>query len=69
MDEAVHLLGCEGLSLAVRGAAAMKGRCLKAAHLAGIHVMTASVTRIEAYDVRTCVPADAGRFPVSVSSR
>ncbi|MFI2423131.1 hypothetical protein ACH5A7_03330 [Streptomyces sp. NPDC018955] len=34
----------------------MKGR-LKTAHLSGIRVMTTSMTLIEAYDVRTCLPA------------
>jgi predicted nucleic acid-binding protein len=55
-NEVVYLLDCEGLSQAARGAAAMKGR-LKAAHLAGIRVMTTSMTLIEAYDVRTFIPA------------
>ncbi|MGV9559389.1 hypothetical protein [Streptomyces sp. NPDC003522] len=54
--DAVYLLDCEGLSQTVRGAAAMKGR-LKAAHAAGIRVMTTSMTLIEAYDMRTYLPA------------
>lgn len=51
-----YLLDCEGLSQTVRGAAAMKGR-LKAAQLAGVRVMTTSMTLIEAYDVRNYLPA------------
>ncbi|MFE9925191.1 hypothetical protein ACFYQA_27540 [Streptomyces sp. NPDC005774] len=56
MKNAVHLLDSEGLSQTVRGATAMKGR-LKAAQLAGVRVMTTSMTLIEAYDVRTYLPA------------
>ncbi|MGQ5229458.1 PIN domain-containing protein [Streptomyces sp. yara] len=52
----VYLLDSEGLSQTVRGATAMKGR-LKTAHLSGIRVMTTSMTLIEAYDVRTYLPA------------
>jgi hypothetical protein len=54
--DAAYLLDSEGLSQTVRGAAAMKGR-LKTAHLSGIRVMTTSITLIEAYDVRTYLPA------------
>ncbi|MGY3205329.1 PIN domain-containing protein [Streptomyces sp. TE5632] len=52
----VYLLDSEGLSQTVRGATAMKGR-LKTAHLSGTRVMTTSMTLIEAYDVRTSLPA------------
>ena len=55
-NEAVYLLDCEGLSQAVRGAGAMKAR-LKTAQLTGTRVMTTSMTLIEAYDVRTYIPA------------
>ena len=55
-NEPVFLLDCEGLSQTVRGASAMKGR-LKAAQLAGIRVMTTSMNLIEAYDMRTYIPA------------
>ncbi|MER5477949.1 hypothetical protein ABT026_13390 [Streptomyces sp. NPDC002734] len=55
-NEPVYLLDSEGLSQTVHGTAAMKGR-LKAARLAGIRVMTTSMTLIEAYDVRTNIPA------------
>ncbi|GAB3181416.1 hypothetical protein [Streptomyces incanus] len=56
MKNAVYLLDSEGLSQTVCGATAMKGR-LKAAQLAGVRVMTTSMTLIEAYDVRTYLPA------------
>ncbi|MGW5971720.1 PIN domain-containing protein [Streptomyces sp. NPDC055186] len=52
----VYLLDSEGLSQTVRGATGMKGR-LKTAHLSGIRVMTTSMILIEAYDVRTSLPA------------
>lgn len=54
--DTAYLLDCEGLSQTVRGVAAMKGR-LKTAQLAGIRVMTTSMTLIEAYDLRTYLPA------------
>ncbi|WP_328768124.1 PIN domain-containing protein [Streptomyces sp. NBC_00286] len=54
--DAVHLLDCEGLSRWVRGERRMGVRFKEARQL-GIRVMTTSMTLIEAYDVRTYVPA------------
>ncbi|MET7290623.1 PIN domain-containing protein [Streptomyces griseoloalbus] len=54
--EAVHLLDCEGLSRWVRGERRMGVR-VKEAHRLGVRVMTTSMTLIEAYDVRTYLPA------------
>lgn len=52
----VYLLDCEGLSRWVRGERRMGVR-IKDAHRLGIRVMTTSMTLIEAYDVRTYLPA------------
>jgi predicted nucleic acid-binding protein len=54
--EAVYFLDCEGLSRWVRGERRMGFR-IKDAHRLGIRVMTTSMTLIEAYDVRTYIPA------------
>ena len=54
--DAVYLLDCEGLSRWVRGERRMGVR-IKEAHGLGIRVMTTSMTLIEAYDVRTYIPA------------
>lgn len=54
--EAVYLLDCEGLSRWVRGERRMGVR-IKDAHRLGIRVMTTSMNLIEAYDVRTYIPA------------
>ncbi|MFJ4691107.1 hypothetical protein [Streptomyces sp. NPDC088766] len=54
--DAVYLLDCEGLSRWVRGERRMGVR-IKDAHRFGVRVMTTSMTLIEAYDVRTYVPA------------
>nr|WP_202469687.1 hypothetical protein [Streptomyces sp. SID2888] len=50
------MLDCEGLSRWVRGDRRMGAR-IKDAHRLGIRVMTTSMTLIEAYDVRTYLPA------------
>ncbi|NYV77214.1 hypothetical protein HW445_23245 [Streptomyces sp. UH6] len=47
---------CEGLSRWVRGERRVGAR-IKEAHRCGIRVMTTSMTLIEAYDVRTYLPA------------
>ncbi|WP_055690966.1 hypothetical protein [Streptomyces prasinus] len=52
----VYLLDCEGLSRWVRGERRTGAR-VKDAHRLGIRVMTTSMTLIEAYDVRTYLPA------------
>ncbi|MFF6809838.1 hypothetical protein ACFZAG_08125 [Streptomyces sp. NPDC012403] len=52
----VYLLDCEGLSRWVRGER-RAGVRIKDAHRLGIRVMTTSMTLIEAYDVRTYLPA------------
>ncbi|WP_437095942.1 hypothetical protein [Streptomyces sp. enrichment culture] len=52
----VYLLDCEGLSRWVRGER-RTGVRIKDAHRLGIRVMTTSMTLIEAYDVRTYLPA------------
>lgn len=52
---AAYLLDCEGLSRWVRGERRTGAR-IKEAQARGIRVMTTSMTLIEAYDVRTCLP-------------
>jgi hypothetical protein len=54
--ESVYFLDCEGLSRWVRGERRMGFR-IKDAHRLGVRVMTTSMTLIEAYDVRTYIPA------------
>ncbi|OIJ92663.1 hypothetical protein [Streptomyces colonosanans] len=54
--DAAYLLDCEGLSRWVRGERRMGVR-IKEAHRLGIRVMTTSMTLIEAYDMRTYIPA------------
>jgi predicted nucleic acid-binding protein len=52
----VYFLDCESLSRWVRGERRMGFR-IKDAHRLGLRVMTTSMTLIEAYDVRTYIPA------------
>jgi hypothetical protein len=54
--ETVYVLDREGLSQWVRGER-RTGLRIKDAHRLGIRVMTTSMTLIEAYDVRTYIPA------------